>query len=56
VRCVYVIDRLPELQGDVIAGLTVGMTVIPQAIAYADIAGVPAQVGIGTYSKYGYRV
>ena len=31
---------------DLIAGLTVGLTVIPQGIAYAIIAKLPAQVGI----------
>ena len=27
-----------------VAGLTVGLTVIPQAIAYANVAGLPLQV------------
>ena len=31
---------------DMIAGITVGLTVIPQGIAYAGVAGLPAQVGI----------
>lgn len=30
--------------GDFIAGLTVGMTVIPQGLAYAGVAGLPSQV------------
>ena len=30
--------------GDVVAGLTVGLTVIPQALAYAGVAGLPAAV------------
>ena len=30
---------------DMIAGITVGLTVIPQGIAYAGVAGLPAQVG-----------
>ena len=38
------IFRLPELQGDLIAGFTVGLTVLPQSIAYAKIANVPPQV------------
>lgn len=29
---------------DVIAGLSVGLTVIPQALAYAEVAGLPPQV------------
>lgn len=29
---------------DLVAGISVGLTVIPQAIAYADIAGLPAAV------------
>ena len=33
-----------DLIGDAIAGLTVGLTVIPQAIAYATLAGLPANV------------
>lgn len=30
--------------GDLVAGITVGLTVIPQALAYAGIAGVPPAV------------
>ena len=30
--------------GDLVAGVTVGLTVIPQSLAYANIAGLPAQV------------
>lgn len=29
---------------DLVAGITVGLTVIPQAIAYSNVAGVPPQV------------
>lgn len=29
---------------DFIAGLSVGLTVIPQALAYAEVAGLPPQV------------
>jgi len=29
---------------DLIAGLTIGMTILPQGLAYASIAGVPPQV------------
>lgn len=30
--------------GDLVAGITVGLTVIPQSLAYANIAGLPTQV------------
>ncbi|XP_063231702.1 sodium-independent sulfate anion transporter-like isoform X2 [Bacillus rossius redtenbacheri] len=36
--------------GDLVAGLTVGLTVIPQSLAYANIAGLPAQYGL--YSSF----
>ncbi|XP_043280248.1 sodium-independent sulfate anion transporter-like isoform X2 [Venturia canescens] len=36
--------------GDLIAGLTVGLTLIPQAIAYASLAGLSAQYGL--YSSF----
>ena len=36
--------RLPHFSGDLIAGLTVGLTVIPQGLAYAVIAELPPQV------------
>lgn len=32
--------------GDLIAGLTVGLTVIPQSLAYSNIAGLPPQYGL----------
>ncbi|XP_030758674.1 sodium-independent sulfate anion transporter-like isoform X2 [Sitophilus oryzae] len=32
--------------GDLLAGFTVGLTVIPQALAYASIAGLPPQYGL----------
>ncbi|KAJ8942733.1 hypothetical protein NQ318_007900 [Aromia moschata] len=35
---------------DFVAGLTVGLTVIPQAIAYSNVAGLPPQVGL--YSSF----
>ena len=34
------------LTGDVIAGLTVWALLVPEALAYADIAGVPVQYGL----------
>lgn len=30
--------------GDLVAGITVGLTIIPQALAYSSIAGLPPQV------------
>ncbi|XP_063230914.1 sodium-independent sulfate anion transporter-like isoform X2 [Bacillus rossius redtenbacheri] len=36
--------------GDLVAGLTVGLTVIPQSLAYANIANLPAQYGL--YSSF----
>lgn len=42
--------RLDALQSDVIAGLTVGLTVIPQGLAYANIAGLEPQYGL--YSAF----
>ena len=32
--------------GDLVAGFTVGLTVIPQALAYAGIAQLPAEYGL----------
>nr|CAD7402685.1 unnamed protein product [Timema cristinae] len=32
--------------GDAVAGITVGLTVIPQSLAYSNIAGLPAQYGL----------
>lgn len=32
--------------GDLVAGITVGLTVIPQSLAYANVAGLPPQVSI----------
>lgn len=29
-----------------IAGLTVGLTILPQGLAYATLAGLPAQYGL----------
>jgi len=41
---------LDWLVSDMIAGITVGLTVIPQGIAYAIVAGLPPQYGL--YSAY----
>ncbi|MGE5318901.1 MAG: SulP family inorganic anion transporter [Hyphomicrobiaceae bacterium] len=40
--------RRAWLRADVIAGLTVAAVVIPQAMAYAVIAGLPVEVGLYT--------
>ncbi|XP_065213099.1 sodium-independent sulfate anion transporter isoform X2 [Planococcus citri] len=32
--------------GDLVAGITVGLTVVPQSLAYANIAGLPPQYGL----------
>ena len=34
--------------GDLVAGITVGLTVIPQGLAYGNLAGLPAQVCISS--------
>eukprot|EP00079_Xenopus_tropicalis_P039527 XP_017953298.1 PREDICTED: sodium-independent sulfate anion transporter isoform X2 [Xenopus tropicalis] len=41
---------LQWLQLDIIAGITVGLTVVPQALAYAEVAGLPVQFGL--YSSF----
>lgn len=38
--------------GDLVAGITVGLTVIPQALAYAGIAGLPVAVSSTYIYKY----
>jgi len=53
-RYLPIIDWLPgyrwgkDLRWDVIAGLTVWALLIPEAVAYAGIAGVPPQAGLYT--------
>lgn len=42
--------RVNYLQGDIIAGLTVGLTVIPQGLALAHVARLPPQYGL--YSSF----
>ncbi|XP_057324101.1 sodium-independent sulfate anion transporter-like [Microplitis mediator] len=32
--------------GDIVAGITVGLTVIPQSLAYSNVAGLPSQYGL----------
>ena len=54
-RKLPILDWLPRYDlssgiSDLIAGLTVGLTVIPQGIAYAIVAGLPPQYGL--YSAF----
>lgn len=42
--------RKEYVVNDLVAGITVGLTVIPQAIAYANVAGLPLQYGL--YSSF----
>ncbi|EFN77149.1 sodium-independent sulfate anion transporter [Harpegnathos saltator] len=42
--------RKEYVVSDLVAGITVGLTVIPQAIAYANVAGIPLQYGL--YSSF----
>ncbi|XP_078257525.1 sodium-independent sulfate anion transporter [Rhinoraja longicauda] len=54
-RCCPLLAWLPRYSGhwlrmDCLAGLTVGLTVVPQALAYAEIAGLPVQYGL--YSSF----
>ncbi|XP_008203719.1 sodium-independent sulfate anion transporter [Nasonia vitripennis] len=42
--------RQEYIVSDMVAGLTVGLTVIPQAIAYANVAALPLQYGL--YSSF----
>ncbi|KAL6110438.1 slc26a11 [Pungitius sinensis] len=42
--------KLVWLQMDLLAGLTVGLTTVPQALAYAEVAGLPVQYGL--YSAF----
>uniref|UniRef100_A0AAY4EEQ4 Sodium-independent sulfate anion transporter n=1 Tax=Denticeps clupeoides TaxID=299321 RepID=A0AAY4EEQ4_9TELE len=42
--------NLRWLQMDLVAGLTVGLTTVPQALAYAEVAGLPVQYGL--YSAF----
>lgn len=38
--------------GDLVAGITVGLTVIPQSLAYSNVAGLPPQVYHISYFIY----
>lgn len=39
-------DRRGRFLGDLVAGVSVALVLIPQSLAYAEIAGVPAYVGL----------
>lgn len=48
-RHINILNWLPQYSkqdgiGDLIAGITVGLTMMPQAIAYASLAGLSPQV------------
>lgn len=48
-----IIQWLPQYNcntaiGDLVAGITVGLTVIPHGLAFANIAGIPVQYGLYT--------
>ncbi|KAG5889883.1 hypothetical protein JTB14_032782 [Gonioctena quinquepunctata] len=54
-RRLPILDWLPRYDsscavGDLVAGITVGLTVIPQALAYSHIAGLPTEYGL--YSSF----
>jgi len=40
--------KLHNLRGDIIAGITCGLLIIPQGIAYANLAGLRAEFGLYT--------
>lgn len=52
---IYILTWIPNYDkslaiSDMIAGITLGLTMIPQAIAYAALAGLPSQYGL--YSAF----
>lgn len=52
---IYILTWIPNYNkslaiSDMIAGITLGLTMIPQAIAYAALAGLPSQYGL--YSAF----
>jgi sodium-independent sulfate anion transporter 11 len=54
-RRINIINWLPKYSktqaiGDFIAGVTIGLTMIPQSLAYANLANVPAVYGL--YSAF----
>lgn len=54
-RRIYILTWLPEYDRskairDLISGVTIGLTMVPQSLAYANLANVPAQYGL--YSSF----
>lgn len=52
-RRIHIIEWLPKYTkvkfiSDLIAGITVGLTMIPQSLAYASLADIPPQYGLYT--------
>ncbi|KAK5641504.1 hypothetical protein RI129_010051 [Pyrocoelia pectoralis] len=50
-RRVPILNWLPKYNsadaiGDLVAGITVGLTVIPQSLAYSNVAGLPTEYGL----------
>ena len=45
--------NVDDAVGDLVAGITVGLTVIPQGLAYANLAGLPPQVCIAESEREG---
>ncbi len=39
-------SRLRDVGGDALAGLSVALVLVPQSLAYAELAGVPAHLGL----------
>ena len=53
---------LPAVRGDVLAGITVAAYLVPQVLAYAEVAGLAAVAGLwtavaalGVYAVFGPR-
>lgn len=54
-RRIFIVSWLPKYDrakalGDLIAGITLGLTMVPQSLAYANLANLPAQYGL--YSAF----
>lgn len=54
-RRIFILSWLPDYDrtkaiGDLIAGVTLGLTMVPQSLAYANLANLPAQYGL--YSAF----
>lgn len=55
IRRFHILNWLPRYDrekaaADLIAGITLGLTIIPQSIAYAALAGIPSEYGL--YSAF----